>query len=62
MNDNNEWKKYLQIGLEICMYVIFFVFGGYYLDIYFSTKPYLTFTGVLFSMFALFYTLWRRFR
>lgn len=62
MNKNDDWKKYLQIGLEVCMYIIFFVLGGYYLDIYFSTKPYLTLLGAFFSIVAFIYTLWKRFR
>jgi|YelNatPaOPRAMG01_1025707.scaffolds.fasta_scaffold691839_2 F0F1-type ATP synthase assembly protein I len=59
---DDEWKNYLQLGFEITFYVIFFVFGGYYLDIYFSTKPYLTLVGTIFSIIALIYVLWKRFR
>jgi F0F1-type ATP synthase assembly protein I len=57
----DNWQKYLQLGLELSLYIIIFTFLGYYLDIKFSTKPYLTFTGVFLGMFGVFYSIWKKF-
>ncbi|NLH39686.1 MAG: AtpZ/AtpI family protein [Elusimicrobia bacterium] len=57
----DSWQRYLQLGLELSLYIIIFTFLGYYLDIKFETKPYLTFTGVFLGMFGVFYSIWKKF-
>jgi hypothetical protein len=33
---DDEWKNYLQLGFEITFYVICFLFGGCFVDMFFS--------------------------
>lgn len=56
-----DWKKHINLGLEIAGYVVFFVFGGYFLDVYFKTSPYMLALGCLFSVFSVFYIIWKRY-
>lgn len=60
MNKEN-WTQYLQLGLELSLSVIIFLFIGYALDIFFNTKPFFTLGGVFFGLFSVFYILWKKF-
>lgn len=59
-NEEN-WTRYVQLGLELSSYVIVFFFVGYFIDFYFKTKPYFTVVGALFGILSVFYVLWKRF-
>ncbi len=60
-HNKEDWKNYLQLGLEIALPVLFFFFAGYFLDKYFQTKPYLTLTGIVISICGVFYNIWKKF-
>ena len=57
----SDWKKHLNLGLEIVSYVLVFFYGGYYLDKYLDTFPFFTLFGSAIAIISVFYTLWRRY-
>jgi len=59
--DEENWVRYVQLGLELSSYVIVFFFLGYFVDFYFKTKPYFTVAGSLFGILSVFYVLWKKF-
>ncbi len=64
MSDNknrDSWTDYIQLGIELSLYVVLFFFAGYIGDIYLKTKPYLTVTGAVFGILSVFYVLWKKF-
>lgn len=56
-----DWKKHLNLGLEIFGYVFFFFFSGYYLDSYLNTSPVFMVFGVIMAIVSVFYILWKRY-
>uniref|UniRef100_A0A7C4M0G5 AtpZ/AtpI family protein n=1 Tax=candidate division CPR3 bacterium TaxID=2268181 RepID=A0A7C4M0G5_UNCC3 len=59
--DNDNWTAYIQLGLELSSYVAAFFFAGYFLDVYFKTRPYFTVSGASLGVFSVFYILWKKF-
>lgn len=57
----DRWTDYLQLGFEVCIYVLVFFFLGYYLDKYLNTKPYIMLIGIFLGIFSVFYVIWKRF-
>lgn len=56
-----DWKRHLNLGLEILSYVCVFFFSGYYLDLYFDTSPVFMIFGVAMAIVSVFYILWKRY-
>jgi len=56
-----NWTDYIQIGIELCVSVLFFTAIGFWGDLKFKTKPYLTLIGAFLGIISVFYILWRKF-
>lgn len=57
----DNWTSYVQLGLELSLYVIVFSFLGFWLDYKLNTKPFLTLSGAFLGIISVFYVLWKRF-
>ncbi|MEW5951051.1 MAG: AtpZ/AtpI family protein [Elusimicrobia bacterium] len=57
----DNWTSYVQLGLELSLYVIIFSFLGFWLDYKLNTKPFLTLSGAFLGIISVFYVLWKRF-
>lgn len=55
------WTSYIQLGLELSISVLAFSAIGYWLDIKFSSKPWLTLSGSFIGIVSVFYILWKNF-
>lgn len=60
MKDDN-WQRYIQIGLELSTSVFVFSAIGIFLDKKLNTKPYLTISGIFLGISSVFYLLWKKF-
>ena len=54
------WQSYVGLGVELTAPIVVGVFGGYYADAHFGTKPALVLTGALLGMAAGFYEFFKR--
>lgn len=57
----NDWRKHLNLGLEISVYVAVFAFIGYYLDKKTRLTPVFTVFGTVMSFLSVFYVIWKRY-
>lgn len=57
----DSWTSYVQLGLELSLYVIIFSFLGFWSDYKLNTKPFFTLSGAFLGIISVFYVLWKRF-
>ncbi|MGC8866615.1 MAG: AtpZ/AtpI family protein [Elusimicrobiales bacterium] len=58
---DKDWKKHLNLGIEIAVYVCVFVFSGYYLDKYLCASPFFLLLSTIFAIISVFYVMWKRY-
>lgn len=61
MKEENSWTAYAQLGLELSVSVLIFIFAGYFLDNKLSTRPWFTLSGAFLGIVSVFYILWKNF-
>lgn len=62
MKEDDNWKKYVQIGLELAVTVLIFSLSGIFLDLKLGTRPYFTISGAFLGILIVFYLLWKKFK
>ncbi len=58
---DRDWKRHINLGIEIAVSVFVFVFSGYYIDKYFNTSPFGILAGVMVGIISVFYIIWKRY-
>ena len=57
----SDYSRYSSVGIQFGVYLLFFIFGGYWLDQKLGTSPWLLISGVLVGFSSGLYSLMKRF-
>ena len=55
----HEASSYLSLGMQLALTMVFFVAGGYFLDRWLGTEPWLLLVGAVLGMISVFVHLFR---